>query len=339
MNKVVSSPTSLAKAPDLESLYQLLAPLSVGAGWAKPTPSLWPAPNKTFLPAHWSYEQGKAALDAAGRLIDTKLAERRNLILANPLEGNSYGTARTLVAAYQMILPGEKARSHRHTPNALRLIVDAEPGTYTVVDGVKLPMLPGDVLLTPNWRWHGHGNDSSAAAYWIDFLDAPLIQLLEPMFMEQHPDTYEPINSSATKTPLWFPRSKTQKQLAVAKKTPGESYATSVSLGDPAMETIGLAMMELAPGVSTQTHRTTVNNIYAVVEGVGESDVDEQKIRWKRGDVFVAPSWRPHSHCSEKGAVLLRVTDEPVMSKLNLLRSQIKPATGSDWEWVPARPK
>jgi len=166
MNKAVSSPTSLAKAPDLESLYQMLAPLSVGAGWAKPTPSLWPAPHKTFLPAHWSYEQGKAALDAAGRLIDTKLAERRNLILANPLEGNTYATVRTLIAAYQMILPGEKARSHRHTPNALRLIVDAEPGTYTVVDGEKLPMLPGDVLLTPNWRWHGHGNDGAAAAYW-----------------------------------------------------------------------------------------------------------------------------------------------------------------------------
>jgi gentisate 1,2-dioxygenase len=32
-----------------------------------------------------------------------------------------------LVAAYQMIMLGEKARTHRHTPNALRLIVDAAP--------------------------------------------------------------------------------------------------------------------------------------------------------------------------------------------------------------------
>jgi gentisate 1,2-dioxygenase len=97
--------------------------------------------------------------------------------------------------------------------------------------------------------------------------------------------------------------------------------------------------MELAPGVTTQTHRTTVNNIYAVAEGAGESDVDEQTIQWKRGDVFVAPSWRSHAHRSEKGAILLRVTDEPVMSKLDLLRAQVKPETGADWEWVAAKSK
>ena len=48
------------------------------------TPSLWPAPQKNFAPAHWKYEQARGALDAAGRLINTELAERRNLILFNP---------------------------------------------------------------------------------------------------------------------------------------------------------------------------------------------------------------------------------------------------------------
>ena len=134
--------------------------------------------------------QAKAALDSAGRLINTELAERRNLILVNAGAGNDYATASTLVSAYQMIMPGEHARSHRHSPNALRLIVDAEPGTYTVVDGVRLEMMPGDVLLTPNWCWHGHGNDSTANAYWIDFLDVPLVHLLEPMFFEGNPDEF-----------------------------------------------------------------------------------------------------------------------------------------------------
>src|ERR1700693_6218106 len=121
------------------------------------------------MPAQWKYELARGALDAAGRLINTELAERRNLILFNPAEDNTYGTVRTLVAAYQMIMPGEWARVHRHTPNALRLILDVEPG---------------DVLLTPNWSTHGHGNHSRACAYWLDFLDAPLVQLLEPMFFE-----------------------------------------------------------------------------------------------------------------------------------------------------------
>ena len=80
-------------------------------------------------------------------MIDTELAERWNLILANPFPGNTYATARTLIAAYQMMLPSGKARSHRHIPNALRLIVDCEPGAYKVVDGVKLQMLTGDGAL------------------------------------------------------------------------------------------------------------------------------------------------------------------------------------------------
>ena len=83
--------------------------------------------------------------------------------MQNP--AGDYATSRTIVAAYQMIMPGEKARSHRHTPNALRLIIDAEPGAYTIVNGERLSMMPGDVVLTPNWCWHGHGNDSRACAY------------------------------------------------------------------------------------------------------------------------------------------------------------------------------
>ena len=35
------------------------------------------------------------------------------------------------------ILPGETARSHRHTPNALRLILEGE-GAYTIVNGEVL---------------------------------------------------------------------------------------------------------------------------------------------------------------------------------------------------------
>src|SRR5579871_405338 len=178
------SPDDLVSCGTLEELYGKLGKVGMGAGWNKPTPSLWAAPRKTLVPAHWSYERARGALDAAGRLINTELAERRNLILVNPAEGNTYATVRTLVAAYQMIMPGEWARAHRHTPNALRLILDAEPGTYTEVDGTNISMEPGDVLLTPNWSTHGHGNRSKASAYWLDFLDAPLVQLLEPMFFE-----------------------------------------------------------------------------------------------------------------------------------------------------------
>ena len=148
------TPQELSHSGSLEELYRRLEPVRMGAGWAKPTPSLWAEPKKSFQPAVWSYAHAKGALDAAGRLINTELAERRNLIMQNPA-GGGYATSRTIVAAYQMIMPGEKARSHRHTPNALRIILEGH-GTYTVVDGTRVEMRPGDVLLTPSWHWHSH---------------------------------------------------------------------------------------------------------------------------------------------------------------------------------------
>jgi len=315
----------LAQSGSLEELYGKLAKVGMGAGWNKPTPSLWAAPRKTFVPAHWTYEQARGALDAAGRLINTELAERRNLILFNPAEGNSYGTVRTLVAAYQMIMPGEWARAHRHTPNALRLILDAEPGTYTEVDGINIAMEPGDVLLTPNWSTHGHGNDSKACAYWLDFLDAPLVQLLEPMFFEPtEEDGHEAFEqeSPTKESPFVFTLQETLRRLDEARPDPAGPFGTQVALGAPALDTTALYMMRLQPGVRTATHRTTANNIFAVVRGTGTTTVDGQEFEWRRGDVIAAPAWRPHFHESSDDAILFRVTDEPVMQQLGFYRTE-----------------
>ncbi len=314
------SSSALVRAGSLDELYRLLEPMNVGPGWAKRTPSLWDEPRKTFVPAHWRYREAKAALDAAGRLINTELAERRNLILYNPVPGNDYATTRTLLAAHQMILPGEKARSHRHSPNALRLVVDAEDGAYTVVNGTKIPMAPGDVLLTPNWCWHGHGNDGTAPGYWIDFLDTPLIHALEPMFFEPHPDRYERIACLDAKSPMRFSWDETLRRLAAAPANPSGPYGTEIELGDPAMKTISLHMMRLVSGVATANHRTTANNIYAVVQGAGETIVDDKHFSWSRGDVIAAPAWRLHTHLASEDSVLLRVSDEALLGPLDLLR-------------------
>jgi len=318
------TPEDLARSGSLDELYGKLELIGIAPGWNKKVASLWPAPKKNFAPAHWSYEQARGALDAAGRLINTELAERRNLILFNPASGESYGTVRTMVSAYQMILPGEWARAHRHTPNALRLILDSEPGTYTEVDGVKIAMEPGDVLLTPNWSSHGHGNDGRASAYWLDFLDVPLVQLLEPMFFEsaeEQESTHQTSAAPPTKdSPFVFPLSETERRLDAAPPEPAGPFGTHVELGNPAMDTIGLHMMRLAPRVQTSPYRTTTNNIYAVVKGSGATTVDGERFEWRRGDVIAAPAWRPHCHEAAADARLLRVTDEPVMQRLGFLR-------------------
>ena len=312
------TPQQLAQSGTLEDLYTQLEPIRLGAGWAKPTPSLWAEPKKSFQPSVWSYAQAKGALDAAGRLINTELAERRNLIMQNPA-GGGYATSRTIVAAYQMIMPGEKARSHRHTPNALRLVIDAEPGAYTVVNGEKLSMMPGDVLLTPNWCWHGHGNDSRACAYWLDVLDVPLVQLLEPMFFEPHPDEFEAEVVVPNSSPMHFPWGDTERRLAEAGKTTN-GHPAEIALGDAALDTMALSMTELKAGQATAPRKVMANSVFGVAKGSGTTQVEGTTLSWNRGDVIVVPAWHEHLHRSDNGAVLFRVTDEPVMRKLGFLR-------------------
>ena len=178
---------------DLDALYAQAARVGLTPGWVpRPKPILWSQPKSEYVPAHWRWQDAKTGLDAAGRLIDVSLAERRNLVMRNPVPVANFETTRTLVCAYQMILPGEQAPSHRHASHALRVIIDGK-GSFSTVNGEKMPMETGDVVLTPGWCWHGHGHDGDQPAYWFDGLDVPLTQLLEPMFYQEHPDRHEPV--------------------------------------------------------------------------------------------------------------------------------------------------
>src|SRR5262249_53539418 len=156
-------------------------------------------------------------------------------------------------------------------------------------------MEPGDVLLTPNWSSHGHGNDSRSNAYWLDFLDVPLVQLLEPMFFEGAEGEEEAdknaVSAPPTKdSPFVFPIGETLKRLDAAAQTPSGKFGTEVELGNPAMDTIGLHMMRLVPKIKTAPYRTTANNIYAAVQGTGATTIDGERFEWRRGDVIAAPA-------------------------------------------------
>ena len=48
----------------------------------------------------------------------------------------------TISIAFQYLLPGEVAPAHRHSPNAMRFMIDGE-GAYTTVNGDKCVMRPG----------------------------------------------------------------------------------------------------------------------------------------------------------------------------------------------------
>ena len=150
------------------------------------------------MPYVWHWRDLRPQAMRAAQLVGTEQAERRVLRLHNPeLAGSS--ASNTLVANIQIVMPGEIARAHRHSPSALRLIIEGKGG-YTVVNGARIPMSPGDLVLTPKWTWHDHANDTDAPMIWLDGLDTPLVRMLEAGFYEQYDGEAQPIGASADPT-------------------------------------------------------------------------------------------------------------------------------------------
>src|SRR5262245_61210187 len=82
--------------------------------------------NAPLDPPHiWRWQTIDPLLDAAVRATTMNNAERRVLVLSNPsLNGSDSGHATSdLTVCMQVLMPGERARPHRHTMNALRFIL------------------------------------------------------------------------------------------------------------------------------------------------------------------------------------------------------------------------
>jgi gentisate 1,2-dioxygenase len=307
---------------DLESLYAAIDALSMEGGWHRKRPALWAEPRANFVPHLWRYADVKQVLEAAGPLVDHAMADRRNLTLTNPAEGNWYATARTLVAAYQSIRPGESADAHRHTPNALRIILEGR-GSYTVVNGVRVEMRPGDVLLTPSWHWHSHESIGPDECFWVDVLDVPLVHLLEPMFFERHPQKLEPSFTDMAVSPLALRWEDSLRGLDTATAAPAHGTASrEFKLDASPLKTMAVHAQRLDAGLITPQYRTTSNAVYTVIEGAGVSRIGDRELQWQRGDLFVIPAWQPFEHRVSERAHFIRVSDEPVMQAFDFLRER-----------------
>ena len=119
-------------------------------------------------------------------------AERRVLGFINPGLPDRFGATHTLWAGFQYVLPGEVAPAHRHSPAAIRFVIEGR-GAFTTVDGDKCVMERGDLVLTPPWTWHDHGNDSDRPMLWLDGLDLPMVGEMEGQFYEPFAEEAQPI--------------------------------------------------------------------------------------------------------------------------------------------------
>lgn len=288
------------------------------AGWNKTTPSLWAEPRTPFTPRHWRYSVAKENLDRAADLISTEFAERRILLMFDDADPNQYATTRTLVAAYQMIKPGEHARAHKHSPSALRMVLKANPAVATVVDGIELPMVEGAVLLTPSEAWHSHFNKGTENSYWIDFLDVPLVHQLEAMFFEHHPDKFQKSEQRPAEHPFLITPELIETKLADAPAS--ETGLSIVDISNDAMPTLELSVLRFGDNSHSFEIQETSNSLFGVISGSGDVKVGDFESHWSFGDLFSVPMWNRAAIKAEPGSTILRVSDAPVMAKLKLFR-------------------
>jgi gentisate 1,2-dioxygenase len=236
---------------------------------------------------------------------------------------------------------------------ALRFIVQGG-GAYTTVEGERFPLYPNDLILTPQWTWHDHGNETNEPIVWLDGLDSALISSLDVLFYEEYPTLQQPVTrpegwtlgrtglarpalygGTPTSPTAIYPWSQVEHDLERLAKHDSSAYDGTVLeyrnpfTGGHMLPTIGSWMQRLAPGERTQSHRHTSSSIFHVVRGEGATVVTDKTkattLEWSKGDVFVVPNWAWHRHenrQADQDAVLYSMNDIPVYDAFGLYREQ-----------------
>ena len=328
---------------------QALESLALGPLWTA-LHQLLPGERTTrAVPHAWSWHAIRPLLHEAARLVPIEQAERRVLVLENPGLTSTYAITATLYAGLQIILPGEAAPSHHHTPAALRFVVEGR-GAYTTVEGVKCAMEPGDLIITPPMRWHDHGHEGTEPVVWLDGLDIPIVRSFDASWSSrmrpaQPPTTATDSSQDELTAAGLVPRRSRYEDTdypqvrwpwstvrpALAAMAASASSDQPVILryvnprtGAPPLATMGAEAQWLRPGERTRPDRRTTSAVFHVIEGRGESRVGDQTLAWERGDTFVVPPWHWITHDNPTGApaCLFQFNDEPAVRALGLFQEE-----------------
>lgn len=310
-------------------------------------------PRVRSRPYLWSYRELRELILESAGIIDPLEAERRVLVLENPgLDGERLITE-SLYAGLQLIMPGEVAPCHRHSPAALRFIVEGS-GAYTSVNGERAYMRPGDFIVTPPWTWHEHGHEGSGPTVWLDVLDVAVIHLFNATFTErapgmQFPDAPPPLDSiyrfgenmrpvdyvrDNSASPVFnYPYSRARDVLERLKNHSEWDPCHALKMeyidpttGGPAIPTISTFMQLLPAGFLGKPYRSTAGTIYCVVEGTGSVEVSDENgtttMRYGPWDIFVVPSWKFSVMKPDVETVIFSASDQAMQTKLGLWREE-----------------
>jgi gentisate 1,2-dioxygenase len=340
------NPAASEAATKLADYSRTIAAFNAKPLWERTTRM---APGTAAVPAIWRYRDMRPQLLRAAELISTKEAERRVLMLENPgLPGTGYITS-SLYSGMQIILPGEVAGAHRHASNAMRFIIEGV-GAYSTVEGERVPMHPGDFVLTPYWCWHDHGHAGSEPVIWLDALDNPFAQFFGTMFRENYPHEKQAVSLTAGHTEarygtgllpveyrdskfasplLAYPYDRTREALGkLAKDGPlHPSHGIKMRYANPAtggnvFPTISVYVQWLPQGFAGQTYRSTESVIFCGVEGRGRLTAGNVEFGFEAHDVFTVPSWIPYRIEAEDECVLFSYSDRGPQETLGLFREE-----------------
>ena len=301
-------------------------------------------PAPATRPGHWRYAALRPLLLRAGELTPVEKAERRVLVLEDPGRGpGAMCVTPAIYAGLQLLLPGETAPAHRHTPSAARIVVEGK-SAYTVVDGEKCPMRPGDLVLTPGGRWHDHGNEGDEPVVWLDALDLPLFVHLEGSYSVEgtmqarrdRPDASELEYAVAGLVPprragevrpqtslFRYPWVRVRSALTALAGHRAANRSIELAYVDPetarpCLPTLGFTAAMLLPGEPVRPPLRSASAVFHVVEGRGRSIVGAREIEWEAKDTFSAPAFAAAEHEAhgDEPAFLIRVDDAPLQEML-----------------------
>jgi len=292
-----------------------------------------PEPRTKHVPSVWRYKDTKAHLLRAAALVPPEEAERRALIMINPGPQMPPHTSDTLLSAHQLLLPGERALCHRHTPFAVRFLIEGHHG-FTAIAGKKMYMEPGDMIITPQWHWHDHGNDGNENVIWLDGLNIPFFNLNPIDFLDEYKDLHGTITHESKVvvdedcTEMKFPWKSTKAHLD-ASDASHAIHEYRLPDGGQVNSIIAASAERILPGTITAPRQDTCNRIYQVHSGSGTAVVTAPRgdktfdLKWSHADTFVIPSWYKFTiqASGDETAYLFTFSDLALLENLEIYRA------------------
>lgn len=84
---------------------------------------------------------------------------------------------------------------------------------------------------------------------------------------------------------------------------------------------VSMTIGGLLPGQITNKHRHTYETVLYVIEGIGYTEIEGDKIEWKAGDAVYIPSWAWHRHqnlSNDKSAKYIACENAPQLQNLGV---------------------